>query len=61
MGMNRREFLRLAGLSTLVGLGGKAAFELIAPGQVEAQSFAPDPKAWHAGQMGHGGGYAQAG
>jgi Fe-S-cluster-containing dehydrogenase component len=36
MGMDRREFLKIAGLSALMGLGGKAAFELLAPGQVEA-------------------------
>jgi molybdopterin-containing oxidoreductase family iron-sulfur binding subunit len=36
MGMDRRKFLRLAGLSTLMGLGGKTAFELLAPGEVEA-------------------------
>ena len=48
MSINRREFLRLAGLSTLLGLGGKAAFELIAPGQLDAQSYAPEVNAWHA-------------
>ncbi len=37
MGMNRREFLKIAGLSTLVGLGGKSAFELLAPGELEAR------------------------
>ena len=36
MGMERRRFLKLAGLSTLMGLGGKTAFELLAPGDVEA-------------------------
>jgi hypothetical protein len=36
MGMDRREFLKIAGLSALMGLGGKAAFELLAPGQAEA-------------------------
>jgi molybdopterin-containing oxidoreductase family iron-sulfur binding subunit len=36
MGIKRRDFLRLAGLSTLIGLGGKTAFEWLAPGQVEA-------------------------
>jgi molybdopterin-containing oxidoreductase family iron-sulfur binding subunit len=36
MGINRREFIRIAGLSTLFGLGGKAAWELLRPGQVEA-------------------------
>ncbi len=37
MGMDRREFIRIAGLSTLFGLGGKGAFELLAPGRVEAE------------------------
>ena len=37
MGMDRREFIRLAGLSALLGLGGKGAFELMAPGRVEAE------------------------
>jgi molybdopterin-containing oxidoreductase family iron-sulfur binding subunit len=37
MGVNRREFLKIAGLSALMGMGGKAAFELLAPGEVEAQ------------------------
>jgi Fe-S-cluster-containing dehydrogenase component len=36
MGMDRREFLKVAGLSALLGIGGKAAFELFAPGEVEA-------------------------
>ena len=36
MGMNRRKFLKLAGLSAMMGLGGKAAFDLIAPGELEA-------------------------
>jgi molybdopterin-containing oxidoreductase family iron-sulfur binding subunit len=34
--MERREFLKIAGISTLVGLGGRVAFELLSPGQVEA-------------------------
>ena len=36
MGIKRRDFLKIAGLSTILGLGGKSAFELLAPGQVEA-------------------------
>jgi len=36
MSMNRREFIKIAGLAGLAGLGGKAAFELLLPGQVEA-------------------------
>ncbi len=41
MGMDRREFIRLAGLSTLLGLGG---FELIKPGRAEAE-IVPEPQA----------------
>jgi Fe-S-cluster-containing dehydrogenase component len=37
MGVDRREFLKIAGLSGLLGLGGKTAIELLAPGKVEAQ------------------------
>ena len=38
MAMDRREFLKIAGLSALAGLaGGRTAFELLAPGEVEAQ------------------------
>lgn len=44
MGISRREFFRIAGLSTLLGLGGKAAIELLAPGQAEAQ-YLPQPEA----------------
>ena len=36
MGMNRRKFLKLAGLSAMMGLGGKAAFDLLAPDELEA-------------------------
>jgi len=46
MSMNRREFLKIAGVSTLVGIGGKTAFQLLAPGEVEAQvAAAPLTKA----------------
>ena len=36
MGIDRRKFLKIAGLTTILGLGGKTAFELLAPGEVEA-------------------------
>ena len=45
MGINRREFIRIAGLSTILGLGGKAAFDLLFPGELEAQLAAPGPLA----------------
>ena len=36
MGMDRREFLKFAGISTLLAAGGKAAFDVLAPGELEA-------------------------
>ncbi|MBW1720546.1 MAG: 4Fe-4S dicluster domain-containing protein [Deltaproteobacteria bacterium] len=36
MGMDRRQFLKVMGLSTALGLGGKAAWDFFAPGQAEA-------------------------
>jgi Fe-S-cluster-containing dehydrogenase component len=44
MGISRREFIRIAGLSSLLGLGGKAAWELLSPGQLEA-AFLANPEA----------------
>jgi molybdopterin-containing oxidoreductase family iron-sulfur binding subunit len=37
MAMDRREFLKIAGYAALLGMGGKGAFELLAPGEAEAQ------------------------
>ncbi|MBW1999271.1 MAG: 4Fe-4S dicluster domain-containing protein [Deltaproteobacteria bacterium] len=36
MGIDRRKFLKIAGISTILGVGGKAAFDLFAPGELEA-------------------------
>lgn len=36
MAMDRREFLKIAGFSAIMGLGGKTAFDLLAPGDLEA-------------------------
>lgn len=36
MGMDRRKFLKIAGLTGVIGLGGKTAFDLIAPGEIDA-------------------------
>ncbi len=47
MSIDRRDFIKLAGLSTLMGLGGKTAFELLRPGQVEA-AMEPKPEAMKA-------------
>ncbi|RLA90645.1 MAG: 4Fe-4S ferredoxin [Deltaproteobacteria bacterium] len=44
MSISRRDFLRIAGFSTLFGLGAKSAFEMLAPGELEAK-LAPNPKA----------------
>ncbi len=38
MGFDRREFIKIAGLSALAGLGSRAAFELLSPGDLEATS-----------------------
>ncbi|MGQ9812257.1 MAG: sulfate reduction electron transfer complex DsrMKJOP subunit DsrO [Dissulfurimicrobium sp.] len=36
MSMDRREFIKIAGLSALLGIGGKGAFELLRPGELDA-------------------------
>ena len=36
MVVDRREFLKIAGISALFGLGGKTAIDFLAPGQLEA-------------------------
>lgn len=36
MAIDRRGFFKIAGLTTLLGLGGKAAFDLLRPGDLEA-------------------------
>ncbi|MBN2061583.1 MAG: 4Fe-4S dicluster domain-containing protein [Deltaproteobacteria bacterium] len=36
MGLDRREFLKIAGLTAAISLGGKTVFELLAPGEVDA-------------------------
>ena len=36
MAMDRRQFLKITGLSALLGLGGKTAFQWLAPGEAEA-------------------------
>ncbi|MEW6442165.1 MAG: sulfate reduction electron transfer complex DsrMKJOP subunit DsrO [bacterium] len=44
MAVDRREFLKIAGLSTLLGLGGKAGFEVLSGKEVEA-SLSREPQA----------------
>ncbi|NDY43138.1 4Fe-4S dicluster domain-containing protein [Dissulfurirhabdus thermomarina] len=41
MGLNRREFLKIAGVSTMLGLGGMGSIELLAPGSLEASGEFP--------------------
>ncbi|MBU0989716.1 MAG: 4Fe-4S ferredoxin, partial [Proteobacteria bacterium] len=36
MGVDRREFLKIAGYAALFGLGGKAAIDILSPGELEA-------------------------
>ncbi len=36
MAMDRRQFLKITGWSALLGLGGKTAFQWLAPGEAEA-------------------------
>jgi molybdopterin-containing oxidoreductase family iron-sulfur binding subunit len=36
MTINRRRFLKVLGLSTLMGVGGRGAFDILAPGELEA-------------------------
>jgi Fe-S-cluster-containing dehydrogenase component len=38
MGVDRREFLKIAGYATLFGLGGTAAIDILAPGELEASA-----------------------
>ncbi|UCF82444.1 MAG: 4Fe-4S dicluster domain-containing protein [Desulfobacteraceae bacterium] len=40
MGVDRREFLKIAGISALFGLGGKTAIDFLAPGELEASTDA---------------------
>jgi len=46
MGVDRRQFLKIASLSTLLGIGGKAVFELLAPGELEAAVPLMEGKRW---------------
>ncbi len=46
MGISRREFLKVAGLSALMAASGKAGFELLRPGQVEASVPVTKGKRW---------------
>ena len=52
MGCNRRKFIKIAGLSTLMGLGANSAFELLFPGQLEAAGYFTDRKGLEAERWG---------
>ncbi len=45
MGMDRREFLKLAGITTIAGLSGLTASTVLRNSLSEATQFSPDPKA----------------
>lgn len=45
MGINRREFLKIAGISVVAGLGGASAIDLLRIAPVEASQVSPSPKA----------------
>ncbi|MBA4348839.1 MAG: 4Fe-4S ferredoxin [Thermodesulfovibrio sp.] len=42
--MKRREFLKIAGISTILGLGGMSVVNELRKGSLEAAQYAPDPK-----------------
>ena len=46
MAFNRRDFLKVAGLSTAIGLGGKGAWELLWPGEADAAEYERRPEVW---------------
>jgi molybdopterin-containing oxidoreductase family iron-sulfur binding subunit len=52
MAFNRREFLRIAGLSTALGVGGQSAFQLIWPGEADAELYKKQPGSRHAVRWG---------
>jgi len=45
MSISRREFLKIAGASAIVGLGGISAIDILLPGQFEASQLEKNPKA----------------
>jgi len=45
MSMNRRQFLKIAGVSTVLGLGGTAALNALSGRGLEASQVSPDPRA----------------
>ena len=45
MGVTRREFLRIAGVGTLLGIGGKSAIDILSEDKPEASEFVQRPEA----------------
>ena len=52
MAISRRHFIRIAGLSALFGVAGQGAFELLAPGHLDAAEEIRDPKVFRAKHWG---------
>ena len=52
MGINRRDFLKIAGISTLVGIGGASGLTLVKSGVLEASQYFDDPRALKAKRWG---------
>jgi molybdopterin-containing oxidoreductase family iron-sulfur binding subunit len=52
MSINRREFIKIAGASTLLGLGGISASSMLKKNLLEASQVVPDPKALTAKRWG---------
>jgi len=52
MSMNRRQFLKLASVSTILGVGSAAAITSLGKGGLEASQASPDPKALNAKRWG---------
>lgn len=52
MSINRRQFLKIAGVSTLLGIGGTSVFNTISKGKLEASQISPDPRSLKAKKWG---------
>ncbi|MEW6109587.1 MAG: sulfate reduction electron transfer complex DsrMKJOP subunit DsrO [Nitrospirota bacterium] len=52
MSINRRQFLKIAGISTVFGLGGASVFNAISRGSLEAAQVLTDPQALKAKRWG---------
>lgn len=52
MSINRRQFLKMVGVSTVVGIGGTAVFNGIRRGGIEAAQTSPDPRTLSAKRWG---------